>query len=90
MCYPDGGIPAVLYFKRIALNVGFHYATMRTFDAKAQQYNWQSVNSFGTELMFDINLLRMPSAATSTLTLSLFKPSNRKGVHFSASIGLPI
>ncbi|MBQ9147748.1 MAG: hypothetical protein IJX68_08555 [Rikenellaceae bacterium] len=90
LCYPDGGIPAVLYFKRIALNVGFHYAAMRTFDAKAQQYNWQSVNSFGAELMFDINLLRMPSAATSTLTLSLFKPSNRKGVHFSASIGLPI
>lgn len=90
LCYPDGGIPAVIYFKRIALNVGFHYASMRTFDAETKHYKWQNVNSFGADLIFDINLLRMPSAATSTLTLSLYRPSNRKGVHFSAGVGFPI
>ena len=90
LCYPEGGIPAVIYIKRISLNLGFHYATMRTFDSKQSSYKWQEVNSFGGDLILDINLLRMPAAATSTLKLSLYKPSNRKGVHFSAGVGFPI
>lgn len=88
--YPEGGIPSVIYFKRVSLNVGFQYATMRSREADSQSYNWQSINSFGGELIFDINLLRMPAAATSTLTLSLYKPSNRRGVHFTAGVGLPL
>lgn len=90
LCYPEGGIPAVIYIKRISLNLGFHYAAMHTFNGKSDSYTWQKVNSFGGDLIFDINLLRMPAAATSTLKLSLYKPSNRKGVHFSAGVGFPI
>ncbi len=90
LCYPDFGIPSVIFFKRIALNVGFNYATMRTFDSQMQKYNWQSVNSFGGDLIIDFNLMRSPAASTFTINLSLYKPSNRKGVHFSAGVGLPI
>ena len=90
LCYPDFGIPAVIFFKRIALNVGFNYATMRTFDDKTQKHNWQSVNSFGGDLIIDFNVMRTPAASTFTINLSLYKPSNRKGVHFSAGVGLPI
>ena len=80
----------MIYIKRISLNLGFHYAAMHTFNGKSDSYTWQKVNSFGGDLIFDINLLRMPAAATSTLKLSLYKPSNRKGVHFSAGVGFPI
>lgn len=90
LCYPDFGIPAVIFFKRIALNVGFNYATMRTFDEELKCHNWQSVNSFGGDLIIDFNVMRTPAASTFTINLSLYKPSNRKGVHFSAGVGLPI
>ena len=90
LCYPDFGIPGAIFFKRIALNVGFNYATMRTFDDKTQKHNWQSVNSFGGDLIIDFNVMRTPAASTFTINLSLYKPSNRKGVHFSAGVGLPI
>jgi hypothetical protein len=90
LCYPDFGIPSVIFFKRIALNVGFNYATMRTFDSEMKRYNWHNVNSFGGDLILDFNLIRTPAPATFTLNLSLYKPSNRKGVHFSAGVGLPI
>ena len=90
LCYPDFGIPGAIFFKRIALNVGFNYATMRTFDDKTQKHNWQSVNSFGGDLIIDFNVMRTPAASTFTINLSLYKPSNRKGVHFSVGVGLPI
>ena len=90
LCYPDFGIPAVIFIKRIALDVGFNYAAMRTFDSELKRHNWQSVNSFGGDLILDFNLMRTPDASTFTLNLSLYKPSNSKGVHFSAGVGLPI
>ena len=33
--------------------------------------------------------LRMPAAATTSLTLSLYKPHGKRGVYFSAGVGLP-
>ncbi len=95
--YPDGGISSILYFKRVRLNVGFDYAS---FDK--QQFvahpNIGQVNlidrrehlfSYGGDITLDINLLRMPAAATTSLTLSLYKPHGKKGVWMSAGIGLP-
>lgn len=90
LCYPEGGIPAVVYVKRIRLNLGFNYAYFRQFDKTARRYGWRSLNSYGVDAIFDMNLLRMPEAATVTLKLSLYKPSNRSGVHFSAGVGLPL
>lgn len=95
--YPDGGISSILYFKRVRLNVGFDYAS---FDK--QQFvahpNIGQVNlidrrehlfSYGGDITLDINLLRMPAAATTSLTLSLYKPHGKKGAWMSAGIGLP-
>ncbi len=89
LCYPDFGIPGAIFFKRIALNAGFNYATMRIYDSEIQKHKWQNVNSFGGDLIIDFNVMRTPAASTFTINLSLYKPSNRKGVHFSAGVGLP-
>ena len=82
LCYPEWGIPSVLYIKRIRLGAGFDYAR---FKYHLKNYNaW----SAGGELAFDFNVLRMPSAATSSLTLKWFCTSTSKQ-WFSASLGLP-
>ena len=82
LCYPEWGIPSVLYIKRIRLGAGFDYAR---FGYHLKSYNaW----SAGGEVSFDFNVLRMPSAATSSLTLKWFYTSTSKQ-WISASLGLP-
>ncbi len=86
LCYPDGGIGSILYFKRIRLNIGGDYARFRSITARGDK--WHELWSVGGDLLFDINLFRMPAAATSTVKLSLYLPSSG-GVWFSAGVGLP-
>ena len=87
--YPEGGIPSVLYIKRIRLNLGFYYACSKQFSTQDRKYVWNNITSYGADLLFDVNLFRMPDAATCTLKLSLYKPSNRHGIYCSAGVGLP-
>ncbi len=82
LCYPEGGIPSVLYVKRIRLGAGFDIASFRTPAGRS------TIRSYGLEAAFDFNVLRMPDSATSSLTLSLFRPS-KGGTWVSASLGLP-
>lgn len=82
LCYPECGIPSLLYIKRIRLGVGYDYARFNYYGAK------QEIASVGGELAFDFNALRMPASATSSLTLSIFRTSRGKG-WISASLGLP-
>lgn len=90
---PDGGIPSVIYFKRIRLNVGLEYAT---FNAPVYHVAQQKIikdrrhiYSYGGDLTFDINLLRMPAAATTAVTVSLYMPRDGKRPFVSAGLGLP-
>ena len=97
LCYPEGGIPSLLYFKRIRLNLGFDYAS---FD-KLQFYAGQGQKvatlasqrshmlAYGGDLTFDINLIRLPSAGTVAVTLSVYKPHGKKGMYISGGLGLP-
>lgn len=94
--YPEGGIPSVLYFKRIRLNAGFGYAQFREIYGVQQGSGKVSVHSrhrrlwsYGGDLIFDVNVFRQPAAATSTFRLSLYKPVCEKGLWFSAGVGLP-
>lgn len=97
LCYPEGGIPSVLYFKRIRLNLGFDYASFgkQFFVAypEIEKVNLISTRnhlySYGGDITFDLNIFRMPSSATTAVTLSLYKPHGKKGVYFSAGLGLP-
>ncbi len=82
LCYPEWGISSLLYIKRIRLGVGYDAAQ---FNNRGNHYRLWSV---GGEVAFDFNLLRMPAAATSSLTLSCFRPE-RGGTWIAASLGLP-
>lgn len=79
---PDGGIPSIVYFRRIRMGAGFDYAR---FDyAGGVRRLW----SYGLEAALDVNLLRMPESGATTITLKLFR--TRQGrMWFSAGVGLP-
>ena len=80
--HPEGGIPSVLYIKRIRLNIGLDGARFRT--AGGVQRLW----SAGGDLLFDLNLFRQPAAATGTVKLSFYRPSHGP-FWFTAGLGLP-
>lgn len=83
LCYPEGGIPSVLYIKRIRLNIGGDYAH---FDIGP--FGSQGLWAVGGDLIFDFNVLRLPAKGTSTFKLSIYKPSIGDW-WISGSIGLP-
>ena len=97
ICYPEGGIPSLLYFKRIRVNLGCDYASFGKqffiaypeLDRVKLQSARNHLFSYGGDVTFDINIFRMPAAATTAVTLSLYKPHGKKGVYFSAGVGLP-
>ena len=92
LCYPEGGIPSILYFKRIRLNVGFDYATFQkiyTGDAGGKFHSRRKhIFSYGGDVILDLNFFRMPAAATTTLTLSTYITREGKP-YFTAGFGLP-
>ena len=95
--YPDGGINGVIYFKRLRINVGFDYASFgkQFFEVYPQINKVNLISkrnqlfSYGGDISIDFNIFRMPAAATTSLTLSLYKPHGKEGVHFTAGFGLP-
>lgn len=92
--YPEGGIPGVLYIKRIRLNAGVCYAWFRELQGVAHEAGMllksqtRHIGSYGGDLIFDINVLRQPASATSTVRISVYKPEGRS-VWVSAGVGLP-
>ncbi len=80
--YPEGGIPSVIYFKRIRLNLGFDYARFRLGD------RWTHLYAYGGDILIDVNIFRQPDSATSTFKISLYQP--RHGSFWvGAGVGLP-
>lgn len=84
--YPEGGIGAVLYFKRIRLNIGGDYARFR--DLAGGRMALRRIWSVGGDIVFDVNVFRQPASATSTVKLSFYRPSSG-GLWFTAAMGLP-
>ena len=80
--YPDGGFGPVIHFKRVRLNLGVDYAS---FNHKAMYINKEAtissrlvrhrIISYGGDISLDFNLFRMPDAATTSLTLSIYQPT---------------
>lgn len=93
VCYPDGGIPSVIYFKRIRLNLGFDYATFEVpvyyLNRRVMGTERRHIFSYGGDVSFDINLFRMPAAATSSVTVSVYVPRGSRKPFVSAGVGLP-
>ena len=94
--YPDLGC-AVIQFKRVRLNLGFDYAS---FDYKYPFVDGATgvvltdierihLFSYGGDLSIDFNLFRMPDAATTSLTLSIYQPHGKKKPFVTVGFGLP-
>lgn len=45
--------------------------------------------AYGGDISLDVNLFRMPASATTSLTLSIYKPHGKRGMFISAGLGLP-
>ena len=96
--YPDGGIRGIIYFKRLRLNAGMDYASFQqrvinTSDGTLTERR-KHIGSYGLDLGVDFNLFAMPSAATISATLSLYRtaqfaPFEDGKFHFSFGLGLP-
>lgn len=82
---PDGGIPGILYFKRIRLNIFGDYA--RWEDTAG---GWHPLYSYGGDIILDLSPIRMPGATTVTTTLTIAKPSDRRGVAVSFGVSIPL
>ena len=94
--YPDMGWN-VIHFKRVRLNLGFDYAS---FDYKypaldkntgvvVTKIGRNSLFSYGGDVSVDFNLFRMPDAATTSLTLSVYQPHGKKKPFVTVGFGLP-
>ncbi len=89
--YPDGGIRGLIYFKRIRLNAGFDYAQFERqlfLEDGSLSRERHSINAWGGDLIFDVNLFSQPASATTAFKLSLYYPSEG-GLYFSAGMELP-
>ena len=52
---------------------GADYARFQEFGSRGK--TWRDIYSYGGDLLLDLNILRMSAAATATVKLSLYKPS---------------
>ena len=91
--YPEGGIGSIIYFKRLRLNLGFDYASFdhKSLDLEQSKvmHNRKHIFAYGGDISIDFNLFRMPASATTSFTLSIYKPHGKKGMFVSAGMGLP-
>ncbi|MFI3331606.1 MAG: hypothetical protein R3Y38_07355 [Rikenellaceae bacterium] len=85
--YPDAGINSILYFKRISASLGYDFARFSLSSNRNKYYNLQS---YGVELIFDVNVLRTPSLATSQFGLWFFIPSDTNKLTFGANLSIPL
>ena len=90
--YPDGGWNGIFYVKRMRLNVGYDMAQFQKSLFHQSEgkvlHPWHRLNSYGGDIILDINLLKQPAAATTAFKLSFYKPSEGS-FFFGAGMELP-
>lgn len=75
LCYPDGGINGLIYFKRIWLNLFGDFSRGAYFAAGGSTRN-RDIWSYGGDIAFELNVVGSTSPATVKFTLA--SPSNDK------------
>lgn len=84
--YPEGGIESVIYIPRVRVGVGGEYARFRQLHPSGMA--WKQLWAVGGEVTIDFNILSQPASGTSSLTVSVYRPS-AGGVWWGVSVGLP-
>ncbi|MCL2561365.1 MAG: hypothetical protein FWE10_03465 [Rikenellaceae bacterium] len=88
--HPDGGLDGWLYFRRVRLNPGGDYAQFAVRRGESGCRCWGNVWSYGADVIFDVVPLRLPSNTSSTITVSVRKPSNLRAAQVSFTVSMPI
>lgn len=88
LCYPDWGIPSVIFLKRIRLNLWADYAYCKL--RYPNGLNRYDLYSYGADVILDICPFRLPSQATTSLKITLAAPSDRGGVRVLMGVELPL
>ena len=70
VAYPDWGLSGVFFLKRISLEMSFQYARYRRYRSAVPT----DIYTYGGAASFDIAWFRMPSEATTTLSVGIYKP----------------
>jgi hypothetical protein len=83
--YPDGGIPGILYFKRLRLNLFADYARWQ-----GNSSAWHPLYSYGGDVIVDLVPLKMPAQATMTAKITIAKPSDRSGIVAMFGFSVPL
>ncbi len=84
LCYPEGGIGSIIYFKRLSMSLGADGAMFNNYNNQREY-----IYSYGGSLILDINPLRMPESGTTTINISLFQPS-RGSLSFTFGTTIPL
>ncbi|MFR9648903.1 MAG: hypothetical protein SNG96_00290 [Rikenellaceae bacterium] len=86
ICYPNIGIPSTIFLKRVRANLGAGYGR---YDSATSNSGAEQIYSYGGDLSLDFTPLRLPDAATTTVTFSLYKPHG-KSLYFAFGMSLPL
>lgn len=101
VAYPDWGLSGVFFLKRISLNLSFEYArylepeyfidlTVPGSTTGLQKRGVpHHIHTFGAAVSLDITPFRMPSQATSTLTVGVYKPRGKQ-VFVTCGFSVPL
>ena len=98
--YPEAGIPSVLYFKRVRLNLFADYALWRNFGSTGSVAGsgvsvesaprWHRLYSWGGDIILDLSPLRLPATNHFSAIFTIAKPSDRKGIFFNFGLEMPL
>lgn len=84
--YPNGGIPSILHFKRVRLNMSYGYMKYQMI----RNNKSASATSWGGDLMIDFAAFRLPSTHNATVTISVYQPSRDKKLFIGTSFSIPL
>lgn len=84
VCYPDGGINGLIYFKRIWMNL-FGDASRELYFAAGGRTRGENIWSYGGDIAFELNVAGSTTPATIKFTLA--SPSNAD-FYFGAGLSL--
>lgn len=86
IAYPDGGIPNVLYIKRIGIDLFGEYAHSEFFSGKSKEI--RNPYTYGGEVNMDLQIFRI--GVNFNIGLSLYKPSERNGLSVGFNLGFAL
>ena len=96
--YPEGGIPSVIYFKRVRINLFADYALWSNFGSTNSASDatvnyggrWHRLWSWGGDVILDLSPMRLPATNNVSATFTVAKPSDSRGIFFNFGLQMPL